>query len=253
MRPRSRGGIRPSFASIFALSISRGRREGRVTAAPGALAPKKIAQRARDHRYRRIHSGLPCAMVYGLYALSPVNRRLPPSPARSFWLRSDLARHGRAKTTRFRRPHPRRSSTGTSASTASRLTFVTTAIRPSASEAGCTKGGGDLPDGASAYICGRLTRRAVTQDVTLAQVTPVHRALPPTVVPANAGTLTALRSWLRLFAGNAFLRENCSLRLWVPAFAGTTLSYRFGGDSGCAMSLNTGSASHSAECAASAG
>jgi uncharacterized protein (DUF3084 family) len=43
--------------------------------------PRKRCLRERDdHRYRRRHSGLPCAVVYGLYALSPVNQRLPPSP-----------------------------------------------------------------------------------------------------------------------------------------------------------------------------
>jgi hypothetical protein len=35
---------------------------------PWAFAQKNCAK-ARSHRYRRIHSGLPCAVVYGLYAL----------------------------------------------------------------------------------------------------------------------------------------------------------------------------------------
>jgi hypothetical protein len=41
-----------------------------------------IARKREDHRYRRSHTGLPCAVVYGLYELSPVNLRLPPSSAR---------------------------------------------------------------------------------------------------------------------------------------------------------------------------
>jgi hypothetical protein len=50
----------------------RGRREDRVAAAPGALAQEKIA-RARKPRVQAVTTGLPCAVVYGLYALSSVN------------------------------------------------------------------------------------------------------------------------------------------------------------------------------------
>ena len=39
---------------------------------PGPSRRKNLRER-ENHRYRRIHSGLPCAVVYGLYALSPVN------------------------------------------------------------------------------------------------------------------------------------------------------------------------------------
>ena len=98
--------VSPEFCIMIALIQSRGRREDRVTAAPRALAPTKVAQRARDHRYRRRHSGLPRAVVYGLYELSSVNL-------------SDCHRRGSrcdehrglldtrlwgARTTRFRRP-----------------------------------------------------------------------------------------------------------------------------------------------------
>src|SRR6185437_3798479 len=44
---------------------------------------KKLREERVDHRYRRIHSGLPCAMVYGLLrALLGEPACLPPSPAR---------------------------------------------------------------------------------------------------------------------------------------------------------------------------
>src|SRR6185312_15142970 len=62
---------------------NRGRREDRVPAAPTAPAQKKLREARVDHRYRRIHSGLPCAMVYGLLRALPGEPAcLPPSSAR---------------------------------------------------------------------------------------------------------------------------------------------------------------------------
>jgi len=52
IRSPSRDGIRPSFASSITLSKVRGRREGRVAAAPGALRKKQLRKR-KNHRYRR--------------------------------------------------------------------------------------------------------------------------------------------------------------------------------------------------------
>ncbi len=93
---------------------------------PG-LPRKRHLRERENHRYRRDHPGLPCAVVYGLYELSSVNQRLPPSSARDLW---SLARtwrlHGRARTTRLRRPQPCRMSIGMIPSTAFRSTFVTT-------------------------------------------------------------------------------------------------------------------------------
>src|SRR5579883_587885 len=43
-----------------------------MAAAPGAPA-QKIAQRARKPRVQAVTTGLPCAMGYGLYVISPVN------------------------------------------------------------------------------------------------------------------------------------------------------------------------------------
>jgi hypothetical protein len=83
---RPRDDFPPSFANYSPSKSARaqGRPGGRCTRGPRA---RKIARRARDHRHRRRHSDLPCAMVYGLYALSSVNQRLPPSPSRSSQLR----------------------------------------------------------------------------------------------------------------------------------------------------------------------
>jgi hypothetical protein len=57
----------------------RGRREGRVPAAPTARARRKVCGARVNHRYRRRHPAFPARMVDGLYALSPVNQLLPPS------------------------------------------------------------------------------------------------------------------------------------------------------------------------------
>jgi hypothetical protein len=51
--------------------------------APVGLRARKVAQRREDHRYRRNHTGLPCAVVYGLL------RALPGEPA---WLPPSLSR-----------------------------------------------------------------------------------------------------------------------------------------------------------------
>jgi hypothetical protein len=155
-RPRcatafSRHVSHPSFTLDYPLKMQRaqGRPGDRCTRGPRA---RKIARRARDHRCGRHHSGLPCAMGYGLYALSSVNhpvchRRprdaLPHHRELERQISGAPGPHDFAvRLCVVRRPtHPRPPQ--------SRLTFVTTAKRPSASEAGCGKGGGDLPDGAS--------------------------------------------------------------------------------------------------------
>ena len=71
-RYRPRGMRSPSFARRVTLFERRGRREDRVPTCTRGPSRKKVAQRREDHRYRRNHTGLPCAMVYGLYVLSPV-------------------------------------------------------------------------------------------------------------------------------------------------------------------------------------
>jgi hypothetical protein len=50
-------------------SGNRGRREGRVPAAPAAPVHQKA--RGRNHRWRRSHPAFPAQWCYGLYALSP--------------------------------------------------------------------------------------------------------------------------------------------------------------------------------------
>ena len=52
---------------------------------------KKLREERVNHRYRRDQPGLPCAVVYGLYVLSPVNQHLPPSPARCETHRRELS------------------------------------------------------------------------------------------------------------------------------------------------------------------
>ena len=72
--------LRPSCASASP-SENRGRREGRVAAAPGALAPKKL----REGRVTTGTGGdtpaFPARWFTAYFELSPVNQRLPPSSA----------------------------------------------------------------------------------------------------------------------------------------------------------------------------
>ena len=99
---------------------AQGRPGDRCTRGPRA---RKIARRARDHRYRRIHSGLPCAVVYGLL------RTLPGEPACCHRHRRRCVEHRRQLGACMGAPGPHdfavrkrcRSSIGTSASTATRL------------------------------------------------------------------------------------------------------------------------------------
>src|ERR1700747_557502 len=74
MSPYSRGAFRPSFAGVSPSSKVRGRREGRVAAAPGAPAQRKFA-RARKPQVQAVTTGLPCAVVLRLI------RTLPGEPA----------------------------------------------------------------------------------------------------------------------------------------------------------------------------
>src|SRR5438128_6806185 len=83
--PPSRGALRPSFASSFALLEIGGRREDRVLAAPAVSRAICANKSAHEHTGQREHSGLPCAMALRLTSCS--SRRtalLPPSSARHF-------------------------------------------------------------------------------------------------------------------------------------------------------------------------
>ncbi len=74
--PRPRDAFRPSFASVIALEKSEGAGKAGWPLHPGPSRKKDCAKRAKVHRYRRRHSGLPRAVVYGLYALSLVSQCL---------------------------------------------------------------------------------------------------------------------------------------------------------------------------------
>ena len=66
MGPRSRGAFRPSYAENLdpqGMQRVQGRPGGRCTRGSRA---KEIARARVNRRYRRRHSGLPCAVVYGL-------------------------------------------------------------------------------------------------------------------------------------------------------------------------------------------
>jgi hypothetical protein len=103
---------------------------------PGLPRKKKFA-RVREPQVQAVTTGLPCAVAYGLYALSSVNQRLPPSPAQCVsivaslapaWARQDHTTSPSASCAARQSAHPRPPHP--------HLTFVTTAIRPSGNEAG---------------------------------------------------------------------------------------------------------------------
>jgi hypothetical protein len=127
----SRGAIRPSCAIGMSLLGSRGRRECRVRSAPAATCAAK-STRVSNHRYAAINRH---SLRDGLRLISrssPGTGLFCPRHSRGSTPRKLSASVGRgARTTRFRRPRERRSSSDTTASTASRPTFVTTAKRPS--------------------------------------------------------------------------------------------------------------------------
>src|SRR5215475_11994697 len=85
----------------------RGRREGRVPAAPAAPVHKKST--GKEPQVKAETSGLPCAVVYGLLRALPGNRAfLLPSPASLVTPRTWPQRR-EARTTRLDRPHRCRS------------------------------------------------------------------------------------------------------------------------------------------------
>src|SRR5665811_1651467 len=78
MRSRSRGAMRPRFASTSPSFANRGRRESRVPIAPAVVRTRSARV---DHRFNRIVPAFPARMVYGLLRALPGDRAfLPPSP-----------------------------------------------------------------------------------------------------------------------------------------------------------------------------
>jgi hypothetical protein len=117
----SRRDLRPSFASTPPSKI-RGRREGRVAAAPGAPAQREIARARKPQAQPVITPAFPARWFYGLYALSPVNhpvchRRRRNAQASSATWRQGLGAPGphdfavrvvaARQQARPRPPHPR--------------------------------------------------------------------------------------------------------------------------------------------------
>jgi hypothetical protein len=160
-RPHSRGAFRVRAVLKRRPRKARGRREGRVLAAP--MVRLQTKSRRRHHRYEPA-TGLPCAMVLTVsFALSPVTIAwLPPSPVR-----------------RGKRLHALDACIGASGphDFAVRMSSIRLAplSRPSHPTANVRddretpllprprdgrKGARDLPDAASASACGMLARRA---------------------------------------------------------------------------------------------
>jgi hypothetical protein len=69
----SRDGISPEVRHFVCASLKRGRGESRVRAAPEVSCARRVKNKTHTSiQVQRKHSGLPRAMVYGLYALSLV-------------------------------------------------------------------------------------------------------------------------------------------------------------------------------------
>ena len=64
--------VSPELCILVALPNEEGAGKTGWPLHPG-LPRKTIAQRARKPRVQAVTTGLPCAMVYGLYVISPVN------------------------------------------------------------------------------------------------------------------------------------------------------------------------------------
>ena len=121
---------------------------GKAECSPHPWPPRERSARGVDHRYGGSIPAFPARVVYGLLRALPGEPAcLPPSSAQDFRLAQTWRLHGRARTTRLRRPHQCRTSCGTSASTAFRSTFVTTRTpllperneRKDATDLGCSQ------------------------------------------------------------------------------------------------------------------
>src|ERR1700751_4014564 len=73
MCPRSRGAFRPRLLAFSPSQINRGRREDRVTAAPGALAPERLREGRVTTGTADITPAFPAQWFTAYSALSPVN------------------------------------------------------------------------------------------------------------------------------------------------------------------------------------
>jgi hypothetical protein len=202
--PHSRGGIRPSFASSITPLKVRGRREGRVAAAPGAPAQKEFA-RAREPQVQAVTTGLPCAMVLRLIrALLGEPSCLPPSPPRCVSIVGSLAPDiWGARTTRLRRTQE----IAARQSARSRPPHPRLTCRDDRDTSLCKRGGmhATTPNpnfGKQKYFCARgLTSvRPAARRANQLQA----RAMCNVVVPAKAGTHTAESNrgiwWQTIFA-----------------------------------------------------
>ena len=136
----SRDALRPRHALNLDPPRYRGRREDRVPAAP--MAPCAASAQKKhtgcNHRYRRNHTGLPCAVVYDLLRALLGEPDFVVTVASAMTLASSPTwRQPRgARTTRLRRPRPHRPSSMPPRPPHPASRFVTFAIRPSSIEAG---------------------------------------------------------------------------------------------------------------------
>src|ERR1700737_4058800 len=79
---RSRGAMRPKFASIFTPRKQEGAGKTGCALPPRSRVQLLLAKTHTSIQVQRKQSGLPCAMAYDLFRARPGDRAfLPPSPA----------------------------------------------------------------------------------------------------------------------------------------------------------------------------
>jgi hypothetical protein len=139
----------------------RGRREGRVLAAP--MVRLQTKSRRRHHRFsQNIRPSLHDGFNGVLRALPGDRAFLPPSSSKRAFARSGNLAPASGRQDHTTSPY----ATSDDRLTRGRVhripqpTFVTIAKRPSARPRDGRKGARDLPDAASAIACGMLARRA---------------------------------------------------------------------------------------------
>jgi hypothetical protein len=102
----SRGVLRPSFASSFALLENRGRREDRVLAAPAVSRAICANKTAHEHTGQREHSSLPCAMALRLTSCSSRRTALLPPLSAGHRARSEGSMRNRQLNASTAAPEP---------------------------------------------------------------------------------------------------------------------------------------------------
>jgi len=157
---RSRGALRPRFASRLSLLENRGRREGREST--DSHGPRAIRKHGEGTTGSAETPGLPCAMALRLIRALPRNRALLLLSPRDHLAQLGLS-VGRPGPHDFDvrisavRPHDQKSRASQSRPPHPRLTFRDDSAYPLCLEAGCADHASDLGSASSSFLKIRTT------------------------------------------------------------------------------------------------